>query len=863
MASKKHILPVLVLASLTMGLVSCGGNPSSSSSKEDPITNTSTVQPTSDNPITDVEPSSSVDPIEYGVSVTNKADFEEMHYNGDKVRLSISLTPTANALAEVNAGNLVITSSNKDVATIEGINVVFAGEGKTTIKLTYHNASDEFEVEGGGVLSNKIKFGIDHEGTEEDPLTNGDAYKVGLWTKDNGGVTTEFYIKGVVERFYNAPGSRDDGMVAFYLEKEANDGGQFEVYKCFGKDEAKLTDDDIWVGAEVVVTGVITYYAGANQPETSSATLISVSGEKPADPINIDASVADALKVGKELADGASTWDYYTVTGFAVLKDSSNNVFLADSADASTADTKALYEIYRPSEDALKILLKGAKVSVKAKLKNYHGQVENGSTPEVTLITAGEPWDGGDIPDDPVEVKSVTVAEGIAAAKELPNGEISSAKYAVKGIIRKITRAFNAQYGNISFTIVDAAEDTDTLTVFNLPVSEARSAALVEGNTVELVGNLQNYYKNEVNTYELVNATLGNVSDVTGAHVVNYGTNEKPITVGELLVQAEDIVALDPANNVYSTDKVAVLGVVTSASYSSSYGNWTIEIADAKNPDLKIKATGALLDQTITTVAGNDQIVINDYLEAAKTYWAFYVNNKAKTNPLVVSRVVGNSEIKIEAEHATVNGIEAKKYENDVELQFTVEAEEGYSVESVALNGKALTPEEGVYKFTVAGDTVITVSAVSDEANNAEKVTFNLGDDNTQSPVHKDGDAAEKYTETVGEYTLDITDVAKFYTGATDNKGNGCIKLGTAKVVGSFTINVPAGVKEVNIAVAGYKTYETKISINGGDGVVVSTLSDDGEYTTLKATPNGEGKVTFTTVSSSYRCMINTIEFVL
>ena len=153
----------------------------------------------------------------------------------------------------------------------------------------------------------------------------------------------------------------------------------------------------------------------------------------------------------------------------------------------------------------------------------------------------------------------------------------------------------------------------------------------------------------------------------------------------------------------------------------------------------------------------------------------------------------------------------------------------------------------------------------SEESSSAveTKVLFNLGDDSAESPKHGDGTSAEKYTETVGDYTLDITDGVKFYTGATDKTGNGCLKLGNASAAGSFIINVPAGVKEVNIAVAGYKANTAKISINGGDEVAVSTKSDEGEYTVITATPNTEGKVTFTTLSSGLRCMINYIEFVL
>ena len=70
------------------------------------------------------------------------------------------------------------------------------------------------------------------------------------------------------------------------------------------------------------------------------------------------------------------------------------------------------------------------------------------------------------------------------------------------------------------------------------------------------------------------------------------------------------------------------------------------------------------------------------------------------------------------------------------------------------------------------------------------EIVFELGANGSAS--HNDGSEKASYSETVGNYTLSITGGTKMYTGARDQKGNSCIKLGTSKVVGGFTINVPA-----------------------------------------------------------------------
>ena len=138
--------------------------------------------------------------------------------------------------------------------------------------------------------------------------------------------------------------------------------------------------------------------------------------------------------------------------------------------------------------------------------------------------------------------------------------------------------------------------------------------------------------------------------------------------------------------------------------------------------------------------------------------------------------------------------------------------------------------------------------------------TFDFGANG--SATHADGNdlgASKSYTS--GSYTLSLTDMSKVYGPAYDAMGNSCIKLGTSKLVGSFTFTVPENVTEVCIYVAQYKANATTISVNGVS-YTLTKASNNGEYDVIKVDTSTTKTVTFATVASTYRAMVNTIEFV-
>ncbi len=190
----------------------------------------------------------------------------------------------------------------------------------------------------------------------------------------------------------------------------------------------------------------------------------------------------------------------------------------------------------------------------------------------------------------------------------------------------------------------------------------------------------------------------------------------------------------------------------------------------------------------------------------------------------------------------------------------------------IAVDGTVVRPaagsEDAVVTLTATitcGDAsetatfTVTVKAEVASGESTVLATFTFGENG--SAAHVDGnDLGVSKTYEENGYSLALTDMSKVFGPAYDAKGNSAIKLGTSKVVGSFSFEVGEDVKSVVIYVAQYKTNTTKVSINGTE-YTITTASDSGEYTALTIDTSTVKTITFNTVSGGARCMIDTIEF--
>jgi len=492
---KKGTKLVALLLGLALMVPACtpGANPSKSS--QDPGT-------------------SSEAPVNYKVTISNKEELQAEWFVGDPSRkVNIEVEPKANITQLVNEGKIQITSSDPAKLAVEGQMASPVAAGEATITVKCGESEDTVKVTLQAKQTVKEKYGVDHEGTEADPFTNEDACKVAKHEKYNN---EDFYVKGKVSSFYYAPGARTDGNVAFYLTPAEGKTEKFEVFKCYKDKEQKqpLTDDDIWVGGEVTAHGTFTVYNNT-QAETSSAIFVKCEGNKPQPRQTLTKTFAEALAAGNALTDGADTYDYFKFQGYVSVMDGNNFFLTATKGEALTPGksdkdhgekdikgTNAI-ELYDAGKDNdLKgMLLKNAKVEVTMVIKNYHGTVENGlplTKESVTVLEAGEPW--------VINYQEKTTAQALEVINGLEDGKTADGYYAVSGVVVAITSAYSTKYGNISFTMGDAATDTNLLTVFRLTTDADTAAKIVAGAEVVVKGQLQKYVKDGAMTPELINA---------------------------------------------------------------------------------------------------------------------------------------------------------------------------------------------------------------------------------------------------------------------------------------------------------------------------------------------------------------------
>ena len=498
---------------------------------------------------------------QYTVAISNKEALqEEWPANGGNRKVEINVEPKANVAQLISEGKLSIESSDRAVLTIAGQMATPVAAGKATITVRSGESSDSVEVTIDPVKTNKDIYGTVHEGTADDPFDNEDAIKAAKKNiEDNLGGS--FYIKGKVASFYHAPGSRTDGMVSWFLEPAQEGGEKFEVYKCLGADgKTPLTDDDIWVGGTAVAYGPFAVYN--NQYETSSATFVSCEGNKPQPRTTVEATFAEALAAGKELADGADSYNYYEFSAF-VTKNSGKNYFLtATKAEAITDEKENTIELYNVSDaDAVAKLTKNAEVKVKIILKNYHGQVENllaVAAADITVLQAGGTWEV--IPEPAVEVR--TLAEFIAGENTKAVAYKVTAK--VKGF--KDGGDTPEQYGNLVLT-----DDTNDLVIYG---STATATALVWNDADAYVfTNPKDFLTNEVTqaiqigdevTMKLIRADYKGAVQGTGIilSVGEGGGGEvppEPVDVTAGLVASYDLSAYAGATYTQNDGKTAGL----------------------------------------------------------------------------------------------------------------------------------------------------------------------------------------------------------------------------------------------------------------------------------------------------------------
>ena len=162
------------------------------------------------------------------ITIKNKTAFDGFIVD-DSESLTIEIDPEDNPTALMNAGALVVTSSNQEVATVSGLTVTALKAGKATIEASLFGKKDSFELNVGDAIPGEPYqiLAAFNKAIVEAPFN-------GKSGKDSAITTTCFELTGKIialspsgETGYNAV--LDDGTQAVMLQVSVSDADPLTV----------------------------------------------------------------------------------------------------------------------------------------------------------------------------------------------------------------------------------------------------------------------------------------------------------------------------------------------------------------------------------------------------------------------------------------------------------------------------------------------------------------------------------------------------------------------------------------------------------------------------------------------------------
>ena len=329
---------------------------------------------------------------------------------------------------------------------------------------------------------------------------------------EDGATSSETYsITGYITEVI---GTVSRNQQTFWMA-DTKDGGQvFEAYW------ANLPEGvtEFKVGMKVKITGQLMKYVkgDAITPEIKNADveILEDGGSEPVvTPEGTPVTCAQAVELTNALADGATSTETYTVTGYIT------EVVGSVSRDQQTfwmADTKdggRVFEAYWANlPEGVSEFKVGTKVAITGQLMKY---VKNDVvTPEIKNATVVILEDGGSEPVVNPEGTDVTCAQAVELTNALADGGTSTETYSVTGYITEVLGSVSRNQQ--SFWMADTKDGGRVFEAYwaNLPegVSEFKA-----GSKVKITGQLMKYVnKSGVVTPEIKNADVVILEDGDG-----------------------------------------------------------------------------------------------------------------------------------------------------------------------------------------------------------------------------------------------------------------------------------------------------------------------------------------------------------
>ena len=326
--------------------------------------------------------------------------------------------------------------------------------------------------------------------------------------EDNGTSTETYAVTGYITEVV---GNVSKNQQTFWMADTKDGGKVFEAYW------ANLPEgvSAFKVGSKVKIIGQLMKYVkdGKVTPEIKNATveiLEEGSGDTPT-PTGTEINCAKAVELTNALADGATSTETYSVTGYIteVIGEVSTKTGTPQQTFwmADTKDGGKVFEAYYANvPNSISAFKTGMKVKITGQLMKY---VKDGKvTPEIKNATVEILEEGsGDTPT-PTGTE-INCAKAVELTNALADGATSTETYSVTGYITEVIGEVSTKTGTPqqTFWMADTKDGGKVFEAYYANVPDGVSA-FKTGMKVKITGQLMKYVKDGKVTPEIKNANV-------------------------------------------------------------------------------------------------------------------------------------------------------------------------------------------------------------------------------------------------------------------------------------------------------------------------------------------------------------------
>ena len=314
-----------------------------------------------------------------------------------------------------------------------------------------------------------------------------------------------------------------------------------------------------------------------NLPDKSSSSDGGGSSSNEGTPV----TCAQAVELTNALADGATSSEVYTITGYiteviGAVSRNQQTFWLADAKNGG----RVFEAYYANLPEGVTEFVAGTKVKITGKLMkfvNNSGQVTPEIKNAIVEILADDGGGGGGTEDeDAISVSCVIAAQMTA---DLPDNTSSAETYAITGYITKVIGAVSTKTGTPqqSFWMADKMADGEVFQAYYANLPEGVSEFTV-GMKVKITGKLYNFTKSDGSgAAEMKNPTVVILEEGGGGETPPVG-DVINVTCAEAAQLVDGL-----SNGGTSAETYAVTGYITETDGKISRNQQIIWMADTKD----------------------------------------------------------------------------------------------------------------------------------------------------------------------------------------------------------------------------------------------------------------------------------------